>query len=75
MKNENSVSRRLAVKSSIFGLMAVSTPNIVFAKNIFNINAAGKLSDEVSGRYPAVDEEIVSEVVGVSHFNLDRLLK
>src|SRR5690606_4958867 len=31
------------------------------------------LKPELFHRYPAIDDAIVSEVVGVSHFNLDRL--
>ena len=60
------------MKSSLFGLMAVSIPNILFAKKI-EVLDSGEVSDKVGARYPSIEDSIVSEVVGVSHFNLDRL--
>src|SRR5687768_13455199 len=68
----DTISRRVAVKSSLFGLMAVSIPNILFAKRIEALTI-GEVSDKVGARYPSIEDSIVSEVVGVSHFNLDRL--
>lgn len=73
MQDLNSISRRTAVKSSIFGLLAVSIPNIVFAKTIIEKNPQPTIPDKLFHRYPAIDDKIVAEVVGVSHFNLDRL--
>ncbi|MEO6252984.1 MAG: hypothetical protein ABIO79_06750 [Ferruginibacter sp.] len=67
------MSRRTAVKGSIFGLLAVSIPNIVFAKKIISIEPQGNNTDEIFHRYPSIDDKMVAEVVGVSHFNLDRL--
>ncbi len=72
MDSNNSVSRRVAVKSAAFGLLAVSIPNVLFAKNMLRLKEA-KLTAGNSDRYPAIEETIVAEVVGVSHFNLDRL--
>lgn len=72
MQDLNSISRRTAVKSSIFGLLAVSIPNIVFAKTIIEENQP-TFPDKLFHRYPAIDDKIVAEVVGVSHFNVDRL--
>lgn len=69
----NSISRRAAVKSSIFGLMAVSIPNIVFAKQVVNIETEKTNADKLFHRYPSIDDAIVAEVVGASHFNLDRV--
>lgn len=66
-------SRRAVVKSSIFGALAVSIPNIVFSKKITaHINDKIEKAD-VFSRYPSIDDAIVAEVVGVSHFNLPRL--
>jgi len=72
MQGLNPISRRTAVKGSIFGLLAVSIPNIVFAKKIISM-PGGRNADKVFHRYPSIDDTIVAEVVGVSHFNLDRL--
>jgi hypothetical protein len=73
MHEFNSISRRTAVKSSVFGLLAVSIPNIDFAKRITGIKPRQIYNDKIFYRYPSIDDQIVAEVVGVSHFNLDRL--
>ncbi|MDX1942272.1 MAG: hypothetical protein SFU99_17035 [Saprospiraceae bacterium] len=73
MENSHSISRRTAVKSSVFGLLAVSVPNIVFAKNVSDFASEEIKSGELFHRYPSIDDAIVSEVVGASHFNLDRV--
>lgn len=64
-------SRRTAVKSSIFGLLAVSLPNVLYSREFYEL--PGEDQPKLFSRYPSIDDEIVSEVVGVSHFNLDRL--
>jgi hypothetical protein len=71
MKKE-SISRRMIVKSSLFGLLAANIPNVLFAKNILSITDQ-QVPPGNAARYPAIDEAVVSEVVGVSHFDLDRL--
>lgn len=74
MKEENSISRRMLVKSSVLGLLVASVPNIVYAKNILPSTSGNGSSDaHPHDRYPAIQLEIASEVVGVAHFNLDRL--
>lgn len=61
----------MLLKSSAFGLLTAAVPNIVYAKNILNINKATETAPH--DRYPAIELSVASEVVGVSHFNLDRL--
>jgi len=57
----------------VFGILAVSIPHILFAKHSTQlINIEGK-EDNNCGRYPAIEESVVAEVVGVSHFDLARL--
>jgi hypothetical protein len=74
MKEQHSVSRRMLVKSSVLGLLAASVPNIVHAKNIISVTPENIPSDTPPhDRYPAIQLEIASEVVGVAHFNLERL--
>lgn len=73
MGNQPIFSRRVLVKSSIFGLLTLPLNNILYAQNIVPaINAKSLLMPEAK-RYPAIAEDMVAEVVGVSHFNLDRL--
>lgn len=73
MKNENSISRRFAVKSSVFGLLAVSIPSVVFAKNIVSANNEPILKEGLFHRYPSIDDDIVSQIVGASHSNLEKI--
>lgn len=73
METNSTFSRRVAVKSSIFGLLTLPLHNIVKANNIIPINNSQLLAPPEPKRYPAIAEDIVAEVVGVSHFNLDRL--
>jgi hypothetical protein len=71
MKQEN-ISRRMVVRSSVFGILAAGIPNILFAKNILSFTDQ-EIPASNAARYPAIDEVVVAEVVGVSHFDLDRL--
>lgn len=73
MKEHHSISRRTAVKSSFLGLLSVSIPSIVFSKEVYYIAADKIKPDGLFHRYPAIDDEIVAETVGVSHFNLARV--
>jgi hypothetical protein len=73
MENQNAFSRRVLVKSSVLGLLILPIHNVMRAKNIFSINESNTNDLKEPKRYPAIIEEITSEVVGVSHFNLDRL--
>lgn len=69
MERNNTISRRTVVKSSIFGWLAVSIPSPVFSNECI----APVTDEPLFYRYPAISDSIVSEVVGVSHFDLDRL--
>lgn len=72
MSNEkHQFSRRFIVKIAAFGLLAASVPNISFAKYWKDDDDTSKV--DLHKEYPAIHPEIISEVVGVSHFNLDRL--
>ncbi|MCF7560198.1 hypothetical protein L3X39_06065 [Sabulilitoribacter multivorans] len=71
--NKHSISRRALVKSSVFGILAVSIPSITYAKSIYDFNNTNNAKDNLSNRYPAIDDAIVNEVVGKSHFDLDRV--
>ena len=70
MNANQPMTRRALVKSSLFGALAVSIPSISYAKEIFN---TPKINNGLPLRYPSIDDEIVSEVVGKSHFDLDRV--
>ena len=67
------LSRRTMVKSSVFGLLATAIPNISYANNnsILSTNKEHKLAS----RYPSIDDAIVNEVVGKSHFDIETVKK
>jgi len=73
MENRNTISRRTLIKSSVFGLLAVSIPNILHAKTIIETSNDKAAIDGVFHRYPSINDKIVAEVVGASHFNFDRV--
>lgn len=73
MKDKNAFTRRVLVRSSLLGLVALPIPNILYAKSIIKIDERNNGIVSEPKRYPAIPEDLTSEVVGVSHFNLDRL--
>ncbi len=73
MNDFNMMSRRAAVKSSIFGLLTISMPRIVYSKSIQELPAVPNNKEGLFHRYPSIDDKIVAEVVGASHFNLERV--
>lgn len=72
MDKLNTISRRTLVKSSIFGLLTVSIPSVSFATEMLPVKSEGKRED-LFHRYPSIDDEIVSSVVGASHSNFDKV--
>ena len=73
MEKQNKLSRRGAIKSSLFGLITVSIPSIVYSKEIIDIKPAINSDGDLPNRYPSIDDEIVLEMVSVSHFNIERV--
>lgn len=61
------------MKSSVLGFLAASLPNVVFADNLHPGTAKANSAALPHDRYPAIRLETAGEVVGVAHFNLDRL--
>ena len=73
MNFQNTISRRTAVRSSIFGLLAVSIPSISYSSEI--IGLSNKMEVKSLDRFPSIEDEVVSEVVGKSHFDLERVME
>ncbi|MCB0582954.1 MAG: hypothetical protein KDD10_26985 [Phaeodactylibacter sp.] len=68
------VDRRAMVKSSVFGLLAVSLPNVVYAGTGLNKKSRMPLRQAgPNSSFPNIDPEIVSSVVGASHFDLEKV--
>ena len=66
-----STSRRTIVKSAAFGMLAVALPCVARSGQSAEENVAN--SSRLHAGYPAIGPDVVSEVVGVSHFDLRRL--
>ena len=69
--NHRNNTRRKFITSSVLGTVALSvpaSPSSIFdePKNIFSKN-------DLFYRYPAIHDDVVSEVVGASHFNFERV--
>ena len=62
-------SRRALIKSAAFGVLAVSIPSISYAKTI--LETPNSANDKLFYRYPSIDDTIVSDIVGKSHFDLE----
>lgn len=73
MDNKNLVPRRVALKSTLLGLLSVSLPNLIYAKENITPKSDKGSENNTDKRYPAIKEAIVEEVVGLAHFNLDKL--
>lgn len=73
MKDQHFISRRFALKSSVFGLLAVSLPNIIYAKRYISNGHESQPKEGLFHRYPSIDDDIVAQVVGASHSNLEKI--
>lgn len=73
MESNNTCSRRTLVKSSAFGLLAVALPNVLFARKFSATNEVSAQDSPLFHRYPSIDDALVAEIVGASHFNFDRV--
>ncbi len=72
MKTNDTLNRRTLVRSSVFGLLAVSLPNLAYSRHMVRNTLALNMDPEkLFHRYPSIDDEIVSSVVGKSHSDLD----
>lgn len=64
-------SRRVMVRSAVFGVLTPAVPCVSFAKGVTGTTSPSP--NELFHRYPAIDDGVVSEVVGASHFDLQRV--
>ena len=73
MNKKNSLSRRQLVKHSALGLFSVSFSGVANANNSLSTTSKVTQTSVPHERYPAIQLEIASEVVGAAHFNLEKL--
>ncbi len=71
MKTKNLISRRTALKGSILGLLSTSIPFIAKSSIATDQQLTSIRKPHIG--YPAISDEVVREVVGKSHFDLDRV--
>ena len=64
--------RRRFIKSSAFGLFSISTFSYTFAQDALPKTSAVNNSPHFY-RYPSLNDEMVSSVVGASHGNIDKV--
>lgn len=62
----------MLLRTSALGLLTIAVPHAAYSKTIPGL-ATAALEGSPHDRYPAIELSVASEVVGVSHFNLDRL--
>lgn len=68
------MDRRTVIKNSALGLLGLSIPSFVSAESRNSRSLLNnRISSDVPIYWPNIDPEIVSEVVGKSHFNLERV--
>jgi hypothetical protein len=67
-----SLHRRRFIKSSAFGLIGISTIGYASATGNAAMFKVGNKSTYFY-RYPSIDDEMASSVVGASHFNIDKV--
>lgn len=71
---KNHLSRRSVIKNSAVGILGLALPNFIHPNNGYS--ESGILFDnsrEPHPSFPYIDPEVVSEVVGKSHFDLERV--
>ncbi len=66
-------SRRTLVKSSVLGMLAVSTPNLITANTRSTDSMHPSDNEERYYLYPAIDDGTAKEVVGKSHSDFDKV--
>ncbi len=60
MVDQKSFSRRVLVKSSMLGLLALPIQNLLFAKSIFHSDESDRNEIKEPKRFPAIAEEIAN---------------
>ena len=74
MKEKYKISRRAVFKSSLLGVISLSIPNLVWSRHT-PVKNLSFYNNSNNHKYPSIDDEIVSEIVGASHFNFEKVQK
>jgi hypothetical protein len=72
-KKDSHINRRTVLRTSVIGIFGLSLPNQILAN--YSFAGIGKISHKgnIPAHFPNIDPEIISEVVGKSHFDLERV--
>ncbi len=74
MKKNKNIDRRTSLKISSLALLGLAIPNMLYSnqtkENFFKIAESDQIIPEY---FPNISPKIISEVVGKSHFDLDRV--
>ena len=65
--------RRRFIKSTAFGLIGITAFGNASAHRVINKIETGNNGDSLFYRYPSMDDNMVSGIVGASHGNLDKV--
>lgn len=73
MKKNNNIDRRTSLKIGSLAALGLAIPNVSFAGQSTNRILKLTENDTVPEHFPNIPPEIIAEVVGKSHFDLDRV--
>jgi hypothetical protein len=59
----------------MFGLLFASIPSVLYAREFIKPASTQSQEPQPFHRYPSIDDEIVAEIVGASHFDLERVME
>jgi hypothetical protein len=73
MKKNNNIDRRTSLKIGSLAVLGLAIPNMSFANQSTGSMLQLKENDTIPEHFPNISPEIIREVVGKSHFDLDRV--
>ncbi|MEP3998931.1 MAG: hypothetical protein ABJM12_00910, partial [Ekhidna sp.] len=73
MKKNKNIDRRTSLKIGSLAVLGLAIPNMSFANQNTNMILKLTENDSVPEHFPNISPEIIGEVVGKSHFDLDRV--
>ena len=72
-RTNNNINRRTALKAYSLAFLGLSFPGFALANNdLIGLNRPSN-DENIPKHFPNIDPEIIAEVVGKSHFDLDRV--
>ena len=72
-RTNNTINRRTALKASTLAFFGLSLPGFTLANNNIIGSYRPSHDENIPKHFPNIDPEIIAEVVGKSHFDLDRV--